>query len=292
MITNTTTEQGANAFRVGVASIAILTIALGAFNIWNWLCEGLFILAVIAACSEAIGFIMATMVESAARQRRPLKASVALVILAACATFNVVGAERAWERSMETASETARMQAQTALDRERAELQAQLAQAQTIIRGYQVLMPTPETPRARQAGMMEAWRQATAASRETSQQIQRRLDAMPIVAEVAQPFPAWAVSIGFGFAEFVKALGLWACGVTAAAPPPRRRKTAETAREMETPVNVVPFPQETTRERVIRARFVQRWSFGQIERELGVRKGTAWKWCHDHETLVRKKALP
>lgn len=257
-----------------------LTIALGAYNVATWLTSGMAMLAVIAFFSEAIGFGMAVMVEMTARGRQPLKACVALTILVSCAAFNVLGGERAWRVSQETQAEAAWRQAQTRLDRERAELQTQIANAQAAIARQAHLLPTADTMRARQAGMMEAWRIATVQDREQVQRLQRLLDSTPVLAERQQAEHNNPMVIAiFGLAELAKALGLWACGFSA--PALRRRKEpVETGPLTETRTSVIAFPQETIKKRARHLVLVEGLSYAEAGRRLGKGRGTVYKWCN------------
>lgn len=257
-----------------------LTLALGVFNVTTWLASGMTMLAVIAFFAEAIGFAMAVMVEMAIRGRQILKAAVAFTILISCAAFNVIGGERAWRVSQETQAEAAWAEAQTRLDRERAEMQTQLAAAQAAVARQAHLLPTSATMRARQAGMVEAWRQATAQDREQIQRLQGLLDAAPVVAErPAVEHNSPTVVAVFWLAEFTKALGLWACGFSAPALR-RRRDPVETAPVVETRARVVQFSQETLRKRARHMVLVEGLSYAEAGRRLGKGRGTVYKWCN------------
>lgn len=266
-------------------SLLVLMTGLAIFNVANWIAEGFVILAVIALCAELIGFVMAVMTEIAFRMKRYVAALVCGLILVVCAGFNIVGAERAWDASMHQHLEAARMEAQEALDAERAELQRTLANANAQIASYSHLLPGADTYRSRQAGMQAAWDRATAQARSDAARAQRELDAMPVVATVAAPFAAWQVRAGFALAELIKALGLWACGfgaiIVAGA------VTAETKRFQETPP-VTPTetenatPVETTgnvismKEHARKLRAERGLSYSKIGKEIGCSKKHAW----------------
>jgi hypothetical protein len=268
------------------ASLAVLMLGLAVFNVGNWLTEGFIILAVVAACAELIGFVMAVMVEIAIRSKRYAAAGVCGLILTVCAGFNVIGAERAWDASIEQHLEGARMTAQTSLDAERAELQQKLATANAQIATYNHLLPGAETVRARQAGMQAAWEMATAQARTDAASAQAALDDMAVVASIAPPFVAWQVQVGFALAELIKALGLWACGfgaiiVSAAVSENTKKETKETPEPVvetetrnasETPVtNVI-----SMKERAIQIRNERGLSYSKIASEIGCSKKHAW----------------
>lgn len=266
------------------ASLLVLMLGLAVFNLTNWLSEGFYILAVVALCAELIGFVMAVMVEIAIRARRWLAAGVCGLILVVCAGFNIIGAERAWDASTAHHINGARMEAQDALDANRAELGDKLGRANRVIESYSHLLPDADTYRARQAGMQAAWEMATAQARGDALSAQRELDRLPVVAEVSPPFETWQVQAGFGFAELIKALGLWACGFGAAllVHGGNAKPNEETPQPLEgTDETVVVFTgdlKETVRR--LRASGV---SYGEIEKKTKVPKGTAWKWCNPTE---------
>lgn len=270
-----------NYIRLGAgASLLLLMIGLGAFNVANWLREGFVILAVVALCSELIGFVMAIMVEIAILARRWLAAGVCGLILLVCAGFNVVGAERAWDASMHQHLEAARLEAQAALDATRAEQRQKLADAERRVRSYDYLLPDAETLRARQAGMQAAWERATAQAQADAASAQRELDRLPVVAEVAPPFATWQVQVGFGMAELIKALGLWACGFGALVivagtqrKPESPQETVETVQETEPEThggNVISLKE---RARALRAADL---SYAKIGQAIGCSKKHAW----------------
>ena len=265
------------------ASLAVLMLGLAVFNVGNWLSEGFIILAVVAACAELIGFVMAVMVEIAIRSKRIIAAIVCGLILTVCAGFNVIGAERAWDASIEQHLEGARMDAQAAIDAERAELQQKLATANAQIATYNHLLPGAETVRARQAGMQAAWELATAQARTDAASAQAALDEMAVVASIAPPFVAWQVQVGFALAELIKALGLWACGfgaIIVAGSVVENQTREEPKKDVAgNDGNVTIFPGNDKRSTVsfLRAQGV---SYGEIEKRTGVRKGTAWKWVN------------
>jgi hypothetical protein len=261
-------------------------LGLAVFNVGNWLSEGFIILAVVAACAELIGFVMAVMVEIAIRSKRYAAAGVCGLILTVCAGFNVIGAERAWDASIEQHLEGARMTAQTSLDAERAELQQKLATANAQIATYNHLLPGADTVRARQAGMQAAWELATSQARTDAASAQAALDEMAVVASIEPPFVAWQVQIGFALAELIKALGLWACGfgaiiVSAAVSENTKKETKETPEPVvetetrnasETPVtNVI-----SMKERAIQIRNERGLSYSKIASEIGCSKKHAW----------------
>lgn len=265
------------------ASLLVLMLGLAVFNIQAWLAEGFYILAIVALCAELIGFVMAVMVEIAIRSRRWLAAGVCGLILATCAGFNIIGAERAWDASMAVHLNDQRIQAQEALDATRRELGDKLARAQRVIESYAHLLPDADTYRARQAGMQQAWEMATAQARNDALEAQRDLDRLAVVAEVSPPFQTWQVQTGFGLAELIKALGLWACGfgamVVRVETSRQRDERQETpANEKATDATVVPFTGDI-KETVKRLR-AQGVSYGQIEKQTKVPKGTAWKWVN------------
>jgi len=268
------------------ASLAVLMLGLAVFNVSNWLTEGFIILAVVAACAELIGFVMAVMVEIAIRSKRYAAASVCGLILTVCAGFNVIGAERAWDASIEQHLEGARMTAQSALDTERAELQQKLANANAQIATYNHLLPGADTVRARQAGMQAAWEMATAQARTDAASAQAALDDMAVVASIAPPFVAWQVQVGFALAELIKALGLWACGfgaiiVSAAVSENERKERKETPETVvETETRNAKVTVETNvismKERAIKIRNERGLSYSKIASEIGCSKKHAW----------------
>lgn len=268
------------------ASLALLMLGLGVFNVNQWLHEGFIILAVVAACAELIGFVMAVMIEIAIRSKRYGAAAVCGFILVVCASFNVIGAERAWDASIDQHLEEARHEAQAALDAQRAELQTKLADANAQIASYAHLLPGADTVRARQAGMQQAWEMATAQARADRAEAQAALDDMAIVAEIEPPFVPWQVQIGFAFAELIKALGLWACGFGASIvdravteterketkETPKTREETETRNVTETPVmNVI-----SMKERAQQLRNERALSYSKIAAEIGCSKKHAW----------------
>lgn len=220
---------------IAFASLVALMAGLAVFNVRQWLAEGFVILAVVAACAELIGFVMAVMIELAWHRRRFVAVAVCGAILAVCAGFNVIGFERAWDASMHTHLETQRLEAQAALDADRAELQAKLAAANARIAAYDYLLPDADTPTRRQAGMQLAWENATAQARADAAQAQAALDDKPVVAAVEPPFATWQVQIGGGLAELIKALGLWACGFGGAALVGQRAHHRSRSETLETP---------------------------------------------------------
>ena len=267
-------------------SLAVLMLGLAVFNVSNWLVEGFIILAVVAACAELIGFVMAVMVEIAIRSKRYAAASVCGLILVVCAGFNVIGAERAWDASIEQHLEGARLEAQAALDAERAELQQKLANANAQIATYNHLLPGADTVRARQAGMQAAWELATAQARTDAASAQAALDEMPVVASIAPPFVAWQVQVGFALAELIKALGLWACGfgaiiVTAAVSENTKKETKETPEtvvetEARNAVETTVTNVISMKERAQQLRNERSLSYSKIAAEIGCSKKHAW----------------
>lgn len=265
-------------------SLLVLMIGLAIFNFANWITEGFVILAVIALCAELIGFVMAVMTEIAFRMKRYVAAAVCGLILVVCAGFNIIGAERAWDASMHQHLEGARLEAQEALDAERAELQRTLANANAQIASYNYLLPDADTYRSRQAGMQAAWDRATAQARQDAATAQRELDAMPVVAAVAAPFAAWQVQAGFALAELIKALGLWACGfgaiIVAGAVSAETKRSQETPKETPTETENA-TPVETVgnvislKERAQQLR-EQGLSYSKIGRAIGHSKKHAW----------------
>lgn len=269
----------------GIALLALMA-GLAVFNVVQWLSEGFFILALIALCAELIGFVMAVMVEIAIRSKRYIAATVCGLILTVCAGFNVVGAERAWDASMERHLEASRLEAQSDLDAERRELSMKLATANEQIAAYANLLPDAHTPRARQRGMQEAWDRATSQARRDAERAQAQLDDMAVVATVAAPFDPWQVQIGFALAELIKALGLWACGfgamiVTAAVTSETKRsqetqpETVEVT-EIETPVETPVTNVINLRERALQLRNDEALSYSKIGAKLGCSKKHAW----------------
>lgn len=260
------------------ASLALLMLGLAAFNVRQWFVEGFIILAVVALCAELIGFAMAVMIEVAVRAKRWLAAAVCGLILVVCAGFNVIGAERAWDAAMVRHLDGTRMEAQEALDATRAEMRQKLASAERRVREYDHLLPTADTMRARQSGMQAAWERATAQPRADAEAAQRELDRLPVVAEVASPFVAWQVQLGFGLAELIKALGLWACGFGAAMVLAETQRSSGNAAETEpeTPAepqgNVVSISEKITARRLREAGL----SYAQIGQQIGRSKKHAW----------------
>lgn len=268
------------------ASLAVLMLGLGAYNVNQWLSEGFYILAVVAICAELIGFVMAVMVEIAIRAKRWLASAVCGLILIVCAGFNVIGAERAWDASMARHLEGARLEAQAALDIERGELRQKLADANRQIGAYDYLLPGAETFRARQAGMQAAWERATAQARNDALMAQRGLDRLPVVAEVAAPFQAWQVQVGFALAELIKALGLWAIGMGGlmlVAETQRRQGNVSQQTETANALTAETTPETLTRtgnvismkQRAIDLRGMN-LSYSKIGAEIGCSKKHAW----------------
>lgn len=266
-------------------SLLALMVGLAIFNVANWLAEGFVILAVIALCAELIGFVMAVMTEIAIRMKRYVAAIVCGLILVVCAGFNIVGAERAWDASMHQHLESARLEAQQALDAERAELQRTIATANATIASYNHLLPGADTYRSRQAGMQAAWDRATAQARADAARAQAQLDEKAVVASVAAPFAAWQVQVGFAFAELIKALGLWACGfgaIIVAGAVTANTKT-ETPETKETPTETEnATPVETTgnvismKDHARKLRAERGLSYSKIAKEVGCSKKHAW----------------
>jgi Skp family chaperone for outer membrane proteins len=233
---------------IAFASLVALMAGLAVFNVRQWLAEGFVILAVVAACAELIGFVMAVMIEIAWAARRFLAVAVCGLILAVCAGFNVIGFERAWEASMEHHLEDRRLAAQAALDAERGELQGKLAAANARIAAYDYLLPDADTPTRRQAGMQAAWDRATAQARADAAQAQAELDQKPVVASVAAPFAPWQVMVGGALAELIKALGLWACGFGGALTAGQKAQRRFQTETMETPEPAAETGPETAKE--------------------------------------------
>lgn len=207
-------HHGLRAF--AAMALAALTIALAFFNVAGWLTEGLLLLAILAACFEAIGFVFAVLTEDAARARRFDRAAICLCILVGSALFNTVGGHRAWEASMRPREEEARRTQQAALDAERRELQAAIAAAAAEIE--RVPLPRPDAYTGRQEAALATWREATSAPRQRQAAAQGRLDTLAVIASPAPEFDERTVWAFLAFLEFAKALGLWAIGMNAKLP--------------------------------------------------------------------------
>lgn len=206
-----------NALRASAAlAIVGLTASMTVFNVRQWWADGLHILAILAAFFEVIGCVFAVMTEAAIREKRYDRAAVCGLILLGSAAFNTVGGERAWAGAMHARIDADRQAAQSALDKTRSEVSLTLASARAEIAAYSHLLPAADAPTMRQRGMMQAWEMATADARQRGAQAQQRLDRLPIVAEVAPPFPAWLVYAFLAFVELVKVAGLWSLGFVTA----------------------------------------------------------------------------
>ena len=205
--------------QIGLRAIAALALAgvaatLGWFNVTAWLAEGQPVLAALAGFSEAIALVFAVMVEIAVRERRFDRAAVCAVILLGFGAFNAASGHRAWEASQVERVDQERMTAQAALDRSRAELQAEIGAVNARI---EAAAPAARGgPQTTEADRL-TWEARTAEDRARRRALQARLDALPVVAEPVEPFPAWLVWSFLGFVELSKATGLWSIGLGTAA---------------------------------------------------------------------------
>lgn len=204
-------DNGVKSF--AAASLFGLTCSLAVFNVGGWLAEGLVILAILAACFEAIGFVFAVLAEDAARARRFDRALVCLLILAGSAAFNTVGGHRAWEASMADRLDADRQVAQRALDARRGELLSSAARARAEIE--RVPLPSVNAYTGRQDAARATWELATRDARGRQAAAEAALAELPVVAEIEPAFDERATWAFLGFLELAKALGLWAIGLSA-----------------------------------------------------------------------------
>lgn len=264
------------------ACLLLLMAGLGLYNVVAYLKAGLLIFAIVAAASELIGFVMAVVVEFAIRERRYWAAGVCGGILAACATFNVVGAEHAYRADQVYTQDQARRAAQESLDTQRTSLQTDIASAEAEVRRFDHLLPDASVNSWRAREMRAAWELATEDARSNKRRAQESLDTLPVVAEAppqAHAYDPLAVQLGFGIAEVIKVLGLWACGFGALATGQRSGATSgnETNRPT-TEATLRGATKATLQETVQRLRSLEKpLSYGAISRLTGVNKGTLWK---------------
>jgi hypothetical protein len=199
---NTLNWLARNALRiVAAAALVALSGVMAAYNAGGFVARGLPLLAALAIITEALAFVMAVQVEAAARSRCYLKALACFAILAGSEAYNAAGSHMAWDADQAPRLRAEQEHAQAALDQRRASLQMEIAR---------VPLPDPSAISRRQAEARATWEAATATAR-------RQLDALPLVAEVAPPFPAVVVWTFLGFLGFAKALGLWAVGMSVGA---------------------------------------------------------------------------
>jgi hypothetical protein len=203
---NTLNWLARNALRiVAAAALVALSGVMAAYNAGGFVARGLPLLAALAIITEALAFVMAVQAEAAARSRCYLKALACFAILAGSEAFNSAGSHMAWDADQAPRLRAEQEHAQAALDQRRASLQMEIAR---------VPLPDPSAISRRQAEARATWEAATATAR-------RQLDALPLVAEVAPPFPAAVVWTFLGFLGFAKATGLYALGFSVGAYHPR-----------------------------------------------------------------------
>lgn len=270
-----------------------LMLALAAYNVGAFLLVGAPLLALVAIASESIGFVMAIVTEIAWKDRAERGKAPAIVcagILVACAAFNIFGGEHAWARDAEAKATRATAAAQHLLDEKRSKATEALNTAKAEVKRFDPLLPDPKSNVYRQRDAFVIWTKASAQAVADQEKAQKALDALPLQAVQVRPVEtSLAVKVGFGVAEVIKVLGLWACGFGAVALGLEtlngRRETLETAEAQGgTGGNALPMTPETLRETVRADRFQRGLSYGQIRRLRGVHKGTAWKWCNQPET--------
>lgn len=204
-----------NGLRI-VAALALLALSgvLAAYNADGWIARGLALLAGLALITEALAFVMAVIADGAARSRQWLKLTICILLLVGAEAFNAAGSHMAWEADMAPRLSADRTAAQAALDRTRAELQTELALVNARIEA--VAPASRGGPQTTEAERL-TWETRTADDRARRTALQRRLDGMPVVADVSPIFPEWIVWGFLAFLGFAKACGLYAVGMTVGA---------------------------------------------------------------------------
>jgi hypothetical protein len=262
---------------LAAVALASLTAALAFFNAAGWLDRQLPLLAALAVITEVIAFTMAVSAELAWGRSthwlvRIARVACCLLILAGCEAFNAAGSHEAWRQTVAKRAETLTAPQRNAITAQEARLTLAITDAQARIDA----VPLPDLSGGPQndAQAIAAWQALTASDRTVKSENEAALRSLDrTVEEPEAPFSESVVWAFLTFLGFTKVSGLWAIGVAVF----RREDEAPAGNAEET--NIVSFPTGEARKQAARALRDAGHSFGEIERRIGVRKGTAHRWC-------------
>lgn len=196
-----------------------VVITLAIFNVTGWIdtwksAPALMLLFCgIAFFSEFLAFVLAVSVEKQWGKHKK-KALACIYSLLVCAAVNLVSGHNAWTQfeSRMVAEQVRTQQAQ--IDSERGQILDTLAQIDGELAAARPSVDSSLGPASR-AEARELYQIEVTRLQPRRDEAQRRLDALPIVAEerhIIDPIVVW---IAFGLLELMKAVVLWGVGVGA-----------------------------------------------------------------------------
>jgi hypothetical protein len=194
-----------------------VVITLAIFNVSGWAVtwdnsfELKLLFCGIAFFSEFLAFLLAVSIERQWKDHRP-RAIACLYALLVCAAVNLVSGHNAWvefEGRMVAADTLAE---QARIDRERGQMLDVLAAIDAELAAARPSVDSALGPQNR-AEARELYQIEVQRLSPRRDQVQRRLDALPLVAEERHIIEPWAVWVAFALLELMKAVVLWGVGI-------------------------------------------------------------------------------
>lgn len=194
-----------------------VVITLAIFNVSGWTAtwkeapELMWLFCGIAFFSEFLAFLLAVSIERQWEKHKP-RAIACLYALLVCAAVNLVSGHNAWTEFEGRMIESTRVAEQAQIDSERADLLQNLATIDAELAaarpGVGAAIGPQSRAEARQLYEIEVQRLSP-----RRDQIQARLDAIPLVAPERHIIDPIAVWVFFALIELMKAVVLWGVGI-------------------------------------------------------------------------------
>lgn len=194
-----------------------VVITLAIFNVSGWTAtwreapELMLLFCGIAFFSEFLAFLLAVSIERQWKTHRP-RAIACLYALLVCAAVNLVSGHNAWTEFEGRMIESTRRAEQTQIDAERTGLLQDLAAIDAELATARPSVDASLGPQSR-AEARELYQIEVQRLSPRRDQIQRRLDALPVVAPERHIIDPIAVWVFFALIELMKAVVLWGVGI-------------------------------------------------------------------------------
>lgn len=194
-----------------------VVITLAIFNVAGWTVTWagstwlMLLFCGIAFFSEFLAFVLAVSVERQWKIHKA-RAMACLYALAVCAAVNLVSGHNAWvEFESRMVAEQVRTE-QARIDLERGQLLDDIAAIDAELAAARPALDAAMGPAAR-AEAREVYQIEVQRLQPRRDQIQARLDALPVVAPDRHIIEPWVVWVAFALLELMKAVVLWGVGI-------------------------------------------------------------------------------
>lgn len=194
-----------------------VVVTLAIFNVSGWTAtwkdapELMWLFCGIAFFSEFLAFLLAVSIERQWKTHRP-RALACLYALLVCATVNLVSGHNAWTEFEGRMIESTRLAEQAQIDNERRDLLQNLAAIDAELAAARPAVGSALGPQNR-AEARELYQIEVQRLSPRREQLQQRLDAIPLVAAERHIIHPVAVWIFFALIELMKAVVLWGVGI-------------------------------------------------------------------------------